>query len=622
MKSFKISLVIGVAILFCSLTVWGSDVPQRINFQGILTDGSGTPLGSTTVDVEFKIYDMAAGGTVKWSETQLGVTTDANGRFNVLLGSANAIPDTAFAGIDRWLGIKITTEASEMSPRIKLVSLPYSYEFDNKGPDSTVSSVVGASFLARNSLSSGSTVSGVSGIGDNPGAGFAHGGEFITTTSGTGIHSGIAVRAEEGSVSRGIVSVGRNTGSGTAFGGEFEGGGAGGTGKHYGIFAYTTSPSDGVNYAIYDSGNGGSFGPTYGIYSVARNTASQNAYGGYFKTTDDGTGQHYGLYSEANATGGTAISYGLLAQNNSTTGTFHYGVAANAIGVGAVQNRAVSGIASGATGLNIGIYGSASGTGASGAYGGYFNTTATGSGNHYGLYSTADNTSPFPAATFGGYFTTGGSGTGQHFGLWSEVSSSTSIITQAIHAVNTSTTGSAIAIDANAGGVGAAESFGVFSVARDATDHNVGVLGRGIGTDPLAGLFDGGRVRIGVGYTTGEDVVDGTGDLYVADEAEVDGGLAIGQGGAKILKVLSASASLNFGSISAGGSLDLDITLSGAAVGNVVMLGVPYQTAPNGIIYSAFVPFGGGAVTVRAYNYSSGAIDPVSGTFRVAVMQF
>jgi hypothetical protein len=101
-------------------------------------------------------------------------------------------------------------------------------------------------------------------------------------------------------------------------------------------------------------------------------------------------------------------------------------------------------------------------------------------------------------------------------------------------------------------------------------------------------------------------------------EANV-GQITIG-GGAMLKKVLSNTAALDFGSIAAAASADLTITVNGAAVGDSVSLGLP--SAPSsGIVYQAFVS-AVNAVTVRATNITAAAIDPVSNTFRITVIQF
>lgn len=76
-------------------------------------------------------------------------------------------------------------------------------------------------------------------------------------------------------------------------------------------------------------------------------------------------------------------------------------------------------------------------------------------------------------------------------------------------------------------------------------------------------------------------------------------------------------ASLDFPSIAPAGTADLTVALQGAEVGDTVSLGLP-SSVPAGVIYQAFVS-AAGVITVRATNVTAGAIDPVAGSFRVAV---
>lgn len=89
--------------------------------------------------------------------------------------------------------------------------------------------------------------------------------------------------------------------------------------------------------------------------------------------------------------------------------------------------------------------------------------------------------------------------------------------------------------------------------------------------------------------------------------------------GLSISKVLGASAALDFASIAAAASADLTITVTGAAVNNVVSLGLP--AAPTaGLIFQVFVS-ATNTVTVRATNITAGAIDAASATYSVVVTQ-
>jgi hypothetical protein len=92
-------------------------------------------------------------------------------------------------------------------------------------------------------------------------------------------------------------------------------------------------------------------------------------------------------------------------------------------------------------------------------------------------------------------------------------------------------------------------------------------------------------------------------------------------GGAGLTKILSGTATLNFGSVAAQSYADLTITVTGASDGDTVALGVPNASVPAGGAFTAWVS-ASSTVTVRFHNYTSGSIDPASGTFRATVFQF
>jgi hypothetical protein len=89
--------------------------------------------------------------------------------------------------------------------------------------------------------------------------------------------------------------------------------------------------------------------------------------------------------------------------------------------------------------------------------------------------------------------------------------------------------------------------------------------------------------------------------------------------GAWYTPYLTGSDALDFASTSAGNSQDLTISVTGAAVGDPVALGTP--AAPDqDTCFTAFVS-ATNIVTVRFNNYSSGAVDPASGTYKVKVIK-
>lgn len=89
-------------------------------------------------------------------------------------------------------------------------------------------------------------------------------------------------------------------------------------------------------------------------------------------------------------------------------------------------------------------------------------------------------------------------------------------------------------------------------------------------------------------------------------------------GAVSVLKQqLTATAALDFPSISSGLSADRTITVTGALAGQSVSAGLPAAPAA-GIVFNAFVS-APDTVTIRASNISGSAIDPASATYRATV---
>ena len=94
-------------------------IPLKINYQGKLVDGSGTPLGGTH-DAVFRLYDAPVSGAMLWSDSAT-VASDADGIFSVVLGGDH--PMVTGLGDACWLEIEIDGEI--LAPRREMVSVPY-----------------------------------------------------------------------------------------------------------------------------------------------------------------------------------------------------------------------------------------------------------------------------------------------------------------------------------------------------------------------------------------------------------------------------------------------------------------------------------------------------------------
>ena len=88
-----------------------------------------------------------------------------------------------------------------------------------------------------------------------------------------------------------------------------------------------------------------------------------------------------------------------------------------------------------------------------------------------------------------------------------------------------------------------------------------------------------------------------------------------------VAKTLTATATLNFPSVAANSAATLTISVSNAAAGDVVSVGIP--TAFNNVtgVFNAYVS-AAGVVTVKLYNYSATATTATSGVFRVSIIKY
>lgn len=101
---------------------------KKINFQGKLVNANGTNVANGNKSVVFTIYDADSGGNNLWDETQTVSVTD--GIFRVALGDNDpSINSINFNSDALYLGIKVEADA-EMTPRIRLSSVPYAFNAD------------------------------------------------------------------------------------------------------------------------------------------------------------------------------------------------------------------------------------------------------------------------------------------------------------------------------------------------------------------------------------------------------------------------------------------------------------------------------------------------------------
>lgn len=96
--------------------------------------------------------------------------------------------------------------------------------------------------------------------------------------------------------------------------------------------------------------------------------------------------------------------------------------------------------------------------------------------------------------------------------------------------------------------------------------------------------------------------------------------LTVGQG-TPLQKAISVVANLDFPSTAKNVASDLTVAAPGAAIGDVVSLGVPASAVMPNSCYTAWVS-ASDTVTIRFNNYSTANLNPPLGSFRVEVRKY
>jgi hypothetical protein len=121
-----------LALATIALPTTAQVVPELINYQGLLSDASGTPLDSGSCDLVFSLYASPEATIPIWGPEVHEEAQVVQGRFNVILGSTVSLEE-AFSASDRWLGVAVSPEA-EIMPRQRVLSAPYAMAAHNGNP--------------------------------------------------------------------------------------------------------------------------------------------------------------------------------------------------------------------------------------------------------------------------------------------------------------------------------------------------------------------------------------------------------------------------------------------------------------------------------------------------------
>jgi hypothetical protein len=382
-----------LALLFIGTSSWA--VPRLINYQGMLTDASGTPLDGA-YNMTFRLFDAENGGTELWAETQNAVPV-AGGIYNVRLGAVTPLAEEDFSGDVLCLQVEIyneTTLAWEiLSPRQRLTSTAFAFRAATA--DTTVSAGnadtldgLDSTALQRRVMDSCSPGSSIRAVNAD--------GTVVCEPDDTGIVSEtdptVPASLKDGVSWKEILGIPPGFADGVDDG-----------------ITVETDPTvpaslkDGVSWSE--------------ILNIPPGFADgvDNDSGGDIKGVTAGTGLSGGGTSDTvtlsvaiplSLTGSLATGVINAFNNNATTGYGLYGFAAGSNGLGVYGSTSgtsgygVEGVAAGSSGR--GVYGYASNEGDVTNYGGYFWAVGTSGRGVYGYASDTGGTN------YGGYFSASG----------------------------------------------------------------------------------------------------------------------------------------------------------------------------------------------------------------------
>jgi cytoskeletal protein CcmA (bactofilin family) len=193
---------------------------------------------------------------------------------------------------------------------------------------------------------------------------------------------------------------------------------------------------------------------------------------------------------------------------------------------------------------------------------------------------------------------------------------------------------------------------GVFSSTSFIINEAAADLDSRIEGDTDANLFytDASTDRVGIGTATPSTKLDVQGTFNITGTTTIEGAVTINDsgadvdfrvegdtnanmlvvdagddtvsvgGGTGIKEILTATDTLDFPSITSQTDEDLTITVTGSAVGDACHLGLPAAPTAN-LAWNCFVS-ATNTVTVRVHNYTGGAVDPASATYRVVTFGY
>ncbi len=125
----KMLMKTAVSVCLCLLAMTAyAAFPHLMNYQGRIDDANGDPVADGNYNVTFRLFNVSAGGSALWSETQAVTTMD--GVFSVLLGSLDTIPEFIWYQDSAFLEIQ-PSGSGPVSPRSLISVVPYAWRSKN-----------------------------------------------------------------------------------------------------------------------------------------------------------------------------------------------------------------------------------------------------------------------------------------------------------------------------------------------------------------------------------------------------------------------------------------------------------------------------------------------------------
>jgi hypothetical protein len=120
--NMKRTLCIALALIGCLAAAAAAEIPQLLNYQGVLTDAGGMAVPDNTYSITFSIYDVSVGGSALWTETDDVVVS--KGVFNATLGTKTGLASLSF---DETYYLGMSVEGEPELPRQILTTSPYTF---------------------------------------------------------------------------------------------------------------------------------------------------------------------------------------------------------------------------------------------------------------------------------------------------------------------------------------------------------------------------------------------------------------------------------------------------------------------------------------------------------------